>query len=187
MGPVYAHDVLEKTLTSGYKAGPSTGTHAASKEVAAGTPTETATLRDGPDDEGANSDAGSLHGEPAAEPSGRESRDEMESEEALARSSLESENAALLRRVKALEEHNQLLKRIRQLQEEHNTIADRTRPSSFAPSQPSRRGPRFDKHTLEYRGRNTQDLRQWIRSLEDDHKTFPDVFDSDQKCVYYAS
>jgi hypothetical protein len=51
----------------------------------------------------------------------------MESEEALARSSLESKNIALLRRVKALEEHNQLLKRIRQLQEKHNTIADQTR------------------------------------------------------------
>jgi hypothetical protein len=106
------------------KAGPSTGTCAASKEVATGTPTETATLRDGPDDEGANSDVGSSHREPAAEPSGRESRNKMENKEALARSSLESENATLLKRMKALEEHNQLLKRIRQLQEEHNTIAD---------------------------------------------------------------
>ena len=106
------------------KAGPSTGTRAASKEVAASTPAETTTLRDGPDDKGANSNAGSSHGEPAAEPSDGESRDEMESEEALARSSLESENAALFRRVKALEEHNQLLERIRQLQEEHNTIVD---------------------------------------------------------------
>jgi hypothetical protein len=106
------------------KAGPSTGTHAASKEVAASTPTETATLQDGPDDEGANSDADSSYGEPAAEPSVGESRDEMESEEALARSSLESENATLLRHVKALEEYNQLLERARQLQEKHNTIAD---------------------------------------------------------------
>ena len=126
-----------------------------------------------------DSDAGTSHREPAAEPSGGESRDEIESEEALARSSLESENTTLLRRVKALEEHNRLLEKIRQLQKEHNTIADRTRPSSFALSQPSKRGPRFDKHTLEYRGKNTQELRQWIRSLEDDHKTFPDVFDSD--------
>ena len=107
------------------KDGPSTGTRAASKEAAAGTPAETATLRDGPDDEGANSDAGSSHGESAAESSGGESRDEMESEEALARSSFKSVNAALLRRVKALEEYNQLLKRIHQLQE-HNTIADQT-------------------------------------------------------------
>ena len=107
-------------------AGPSTGTHTASKEMVAGTPAETATLRDGPNDEGANSDAGSSHGEPTAEPPGRESRDKMESEEALARSSLESKNTALLRHVKALEEHNQLLERICQLQEEHNTIADRT-------------------------------------------------------------
>ena len=94
------------------KAGPSTGTRAVSKEVAAGTPAETAMLRDSPDDEGANSDAGSSYGEPAAEPSGGKSRDEMESEEALARLSLESENAALLGRMKALEEHNQLLERI---------------------------------------------------------------------------
>jgi hypothetical protein len=126
--------------------------------MATGTPAETATLRDGPDD-GANSDVGSSYGEPAAEPLGRELRDEIESQEALARLSLESENAALLRRVKALEEHNQLLERIRQLQKEHNTIANRTRPSSFASSQPSKRGPRFDKHTLEYRGKNTQELR----------------------------
>jgi hypothetical protein len=58
----------------------------------------------------------------------------MESGEALARSSLESKNATLLRHVKALEEHNQLLERIRQLQEEHNTIANQTRPASLAPS-----------------------------------------------------
>jgi uncharacterized protein (UPF0335 family) len=93
----------------------------------------------------------------------------------------------LLRRVKALEEHNQLLERIRQLQKEHNTIANRTRPSSTASSQPSSRRPQFDKHALEYRGKNMQELRQWIQLLEDDHKTFPDIFDSDCKRVYYAS
>ena len=37
-------------------------------ESLAGTTAETATLRDGPDDEGANSDTGSSHGEPATEP-----------------------------------------------------------------------------------------------------------------------
>jgi hypothetical protein len=115
-------------------AGPSTGTQAVSKEMATGTPAEKAMLRDVPDDKGANSDAGSSHGEPAAELSGRESRDEMESKEALTWSNLENENA-----------------------------------------------------TLEYKGKNTQELRQWIRSLEDNHKTFSDVFDLDQKCVYYAS
>ena len=166
-------------------AGPSTGTRATSRETAAGTPTETATLQGGPDDEERpNSDDGSSHGDPDAEPLGGESNDEGE---APARSSLEGENAALHKRVKALEEHNRLLERIQQLQEEHNAIADRTRPSSTASSQPSSRGPRFDKHTLEYRGKNTQELRQWIRSLEDDHKTFPDIFDSDRKRVYYAS
>ena len=65
------------------KVGPSTGTRVASKEVATGTPAETATLRDGPNDEGANSDAGSLNGESAAEPSGGELKDKIESEEAL--------------------------------------------------------------------------------------------------------
>lgn len=113
--------------------------------------------------------------------------DEAETGKAPIRSSLESENAALLRRVKAMEEHNQLLERIRQLEEEQNIIVERTRPSSFASPQPSNRGPRFEKHTLEYKGRNTQELKQWIRSLEDDHKTFPDIFDSDRKRVYYAS
>lgn len=167
-------------------AGPSTRTRATSRETAANTPAETATLRGGPDEDGTDNDAASSHGDPDAEALGRESNDEREVD-AQVRANLESENATLLKRVKALEEHNQLLERIRQLQEEHNTIADRTRPSSTASSQPSSRGPRFDKHTLEYRGKNTQELRQWIRSLEDDHKTFPETFDSDRKRVYYAS
>ena len=167
-------------------AGPSTRTRAISRETAADTPTETATLRGGPDEDGADSDAGSSHGDPDAEALGRESNNEREID-AQVQVNLESENATLLRRVKALEEHNQLLERIRQLQEEHNTIADRTRPLSIASSQPSSRGPRFDKHALEYRGKNTQELRQWIRSLEDDHKTFLDIFDSDRKRVYYTS
>ena len=94
--------------------------------MAAGTPTEMATLQDGLNNEGANSDTGSLYGEPATEPSSRESRDEMESKEALARLSLESENTTLFRHVKALEEYNQLLEGICQLQEEYNTITDRT-------------------------------------------------------------
>ena len=105
-------------------AGLSTGTCATSREITAGTPTETAALQDGSDDEGANSDTSSLYREPTVEPLGKELRDEIESEEALTRSSLESKNAMLLRRVKALEEYNQLLERIHQLQEEHNTIAN---------------------------------------------------------------
>ena len=46
-----------------------------SREITAGTPAETAMLQDGPHNEGANSDTGSLYGEPAVELSGRESRD----------------------------------------------------------------------------------------------------------------
>ena len=151
--------------------------------MAAGTLIETSTLQDSPDDKGTNSDASSSYRESAIKPSGWESRDKIKSEGALAQSSLESKNIALPRHVKALE----LLKRICQLQEKYNTIANRTQPSSFALSQPSKCGPRFDKHTLKYRGKNIPELRQWIWLLEDDHKKFPDMFDSDQKHVYYAS
>ena len=140
-------------------AGPSTRTQATSRETAADTPAETAILQGEREEDRADSDASSSHGDPDAEALGRESNDKREID-AQVRANLESENATLLKRVKALEEDNQLLERIRQLQEEHNTIADRTRPSSTASSQPSSRGPRFDKHTLEYRGKNTQELRQ---------------------------
>ena len=140
-------------------AGPSTRTRATSREIAANTPAETATLQGEREEDGADSDAGSSHGDPDVEVLGRESNDEHEID-AQVRANLKSENATLLKRVKALEEHNQLLERIQQLQEEHNTIADRTRPSSTTSSQPSKRGPRFDKHTLKYRGKNTQELRQ---------------------------
>jgi hypothetical protein len=167
-------------------AGPSTRTQATSRETAMNTPTKTATLWEGPDEDGTNNDAASSHRDPDAEALDRESNDEREIDTQV-RANFESENATLLKRIKALEEYNQLLERIRQLLEEHNTITDRTRPSSTASSQPSSRRPRFDKHTLEYRGKNTQELRQWIWSLEDDHKMFPEIFDSDRKRVYYAS
>jgi hypothetical protein len=106
-------------------AGPSTRTRATSRETAANTPAETATLQGGPDEDGTDNDAASSHGDPDAEALDRESNDEREID-AQVRANLESENATLLKCVKALEEHNQLLERIRQLQEEHNTIADRT-------------------------------------------------------------
>ena len=80
-------------------------------------------LRGGPDEDGTDNDAASSHGDPDTEALDRESNDKREID-AQVRANLESENATLLKRVKALEEHNQLLKRIRQLQEEHNTIAD---------------------------------------------------------------
>jgi hypothetical protein len=98
---------------------------ATSREIAADTPAETATLQEEREEDGADSDAGSSHGDPNAEALGRESNDEREID-AQVRANLESENATFLKRVKPLEEHNQLLERIRQLQEEHNTIANRT-------------------------------------------------------------
>ena len=65
-----------KNLRLETTAGPSNRRRAASKETAANTPTETATLRGGLDTEdGPNSDAGSSHGEPTAEPQDEESHD----------------------------------------------------------------------------------------------------------------
>ena len=92
-------------------AGPSTRTRATSRETATDTPAETATLQGGSEEDGADSDAGSSHGDPDAETLGRESNDEREVD-AQVRANLESENATLLKHVKALEEHNQLLERI---------------------------------------------------------------------------
>jgi hypothetical protein len=95
-----------------------------SRNTATATPAETVTIWGGPNNEdGPNSDAGFLHGDPGVEPQGRESNDnEAESGEALASLSLESKNVELLRYMKALKEHNQLPERIRQLEEEQNII-----------------------------------------------------------------
>jgi hypothetical protein len=59
-------------------AGPSTRTRAKSRETAANTPAETATLQGEREEDGADSDAGSPHGDPDAEALGRESNDEHE-------------------------------------------------------------------------------------------------------------
>jgi hypothetical protein len=95
-------------------AGPSTRTRATSRETAADTPAETATLQGEREEDGADSDAGSSYGDPDAEALGRKSNEEREID-AQVRANLKSENATLLKRVKALEEHNQLLERIQQL------------------------------------------------------------------------
>jgi hypothetical protein len=87
-------------------AGPSIEMYVVSKEIAAGTSAEMVILHGSPHNEdGTNYNRGSLCGDPDTEPLGRESNDDKESE-ALAQSSLESENGILLRRVKTLEEHN---------------------------------------------------------------------------------
>ena len=92
-------------------AGPLTRTRATSRKTAADTPAEIATLQGEREEDRADSDAGSLHGDPDAEALSRESNDERETD-AQVRVNLESENATLLKRMKALEEHNQLLERI---------------------------------------------------------------------------
>jgi hypothetical protein len=76
-------------------AGPSTRMRATSRETAANTPAETATLRGGPDEDGTDSDATSSHGDPDAEALDRESNDERKID-AQVRVNLESENAILL-------------------------------------------------------------------------------------------
>ena len=54
---------------------PSTRTRATSRETAADTPAETATLQEEREEDGADSDAGSSHGDPDAEALDRESND----------------------------------------------------------------------------------------------------------------
>jgi hypothetical protein len=95
---------------------------------------------------------------------------------------------ALRKRVAEQEEYTQLLRRIQELEDEQTEQTTRaTRQTDEPATQSSSRGPRFDKHTIEYRGKNIQELRQWIRALEDDHENFPDTFVNDQKRVFYAS
>ncbi len=95
---------------------------------------------------------------------------------------------ALRKRVAEQEEYTRLLRRIKELEQEQNDLIPHTlRAKSEAIPLHSSKGPRFDKHTVEYRGRNLQELRQWIRALEDDHENFPDTFVNDQKRIFYAS
>jgi hypothetical protein len=95
---------------------------------------------------------------------------------------------ALRKRVKEKEEYHRLLRRIEELEREESVLAPQTpRRQNGGITLPTGRGPRFEKHTLEYRGKNLQELRQWIRALEDDHKNFPDTFVDDQKRIFYAS
>jgi hypothetical protein len=103
---------------------PLIGIRVVSKEIATDTPTEIAMLRYSVDDKNkTNSDADSSYRDPDVELLSRESKNDRESK-APTQLSFESENAILLRCVKALEEHNQLLERIHQLQAEHNTITE---------------------------------------------------------------
>jgi hypothetical protein len=135
------------TTTAGLPA----GEQVMSRDTATATPAEVVTIRDSSDNEdGPNSNAGSLHRESSVEPQGKLNDNEAENREASAQSSIESKNATLLRCVKVLEEHNQLLERIWQLEEEQNIIVKRIQPLSFASPQPSNYGPQFEKHTLEY-------------------------------------
>jgi len=95
---------------------------------------------------------------------------------------------ALRNRVAEQEEYTTLLRRIKELEQEQSNLALRApRSQNDVPTLPTSRGPRFDKHTAEYRGKNLQELRQWIRSIEDDHENFPDTFTNDQKRIFYAS
>jgi hypothetical protein len=95
---------------------------------------------------------------------------------------------ALRKRVAEKEEYTRLLQRFKELEREESELASQTpRRQNDGITLLTSRGPRFDKHTLEYCGKNLQELRQWIRALEDDHKNFPDTFVNDQKRIFYAS
>jgi hypothetical protein len=85
---------------------PSIRIYVVSKEIATGTPTETAILQGSTNNENeANSNTDSSHGDPDVEPLSRELNNDRKSK-ALAQSSFENEYTTLLKRVKALEEYN---------------------------------------------------------------------------------
>jgi predicted nuclease with TOPRIM domain len=95
---------------------------------------------------------------------------------------------ALRKRVAEQEEYTILLRRIKELEQEQSNLAlQALRNQNDVPTLPTSRGLRFDKHTAKYRGKNLQELRQWIRSIEDDYENFPNTFTNDQKRIFYAS
>ena len=62
---------------------------------------------------------------------------------------------ALRKRVVEQEEYTRLLRRIKELEQEQNDLIPHTlRAKSEAIPLHSSKGPRFDKHTVEYRSRN---------------------------------
>ena len=94
----------------------------------------------------------------------------------------------LRKRAAQKEEYITLMRKIRDLEVEQESFSSHPpRLQSTVAPIPASRGPRFDRHSVEYKGKNLQELRQWIRALEDDHENFPDTFTSDQKRVFYAS
>jgi len=112
------------------------------------------------------------------------SDEELSDEEQVSSEQLQ----ALRKRVAEQEEYTRLLQRIKELEYEQNLLAlQAPRGQNDTVTLPINRSPRFDKHTLEYRGKNLQELRQWIRAIEDDHENFPDTFASDQRRIFYAS
>jgi hypothetical protein len=112
------------------------------------------------------------------------SDDELGDEEQVSSEHLQ----ALRKRVAEQEEYTRLLRRIKELEHEQSILAlQAPRSQNDTVTLPTNRSPRFDKHTLEYRGKNLQELRQWIRAIEDDHENFPDTFTSNQRRIFYAS
>lgn len=93
----------------------------------------------------------------------------------------------LRRRVAEKEEYTALLRRIQELEQEQGILTQAPRRQNELIAPTTSRGPRFDKHSVEYRGKTLQELRQWIRAVEDDHDNYPETFTSDQKRVFYAS
>ena len=115
--------------------------------------------------------------------------EELSDEELSNEEQVSSEQLKALReRVADQEEYTRLLRRIKELEHEQSILAlQAPRSQNDTVTLPINRNPRFDKHTLEYRGKNLQELRQWIRAIKDDHENYPDTFTSDQRRIFYAS
>ena len=87
---------------------------------------------------------------------------------------------SLSKRVAEQEEYVRLLWQIKELEQEQSDLALHTlcTPNKAVTLQSSK-GAWFDKHTVEYRSNNIQELCQWIRALEDDYENFLDTFVND--------
>lgn len=94
--------------------------------------------------------------------------------------SISSENSQALRK--------HLTNRIQELDREIGELTSQalSRQNGLM-KRPCTQDPPFSKHYLEYCGKNHQELRIWIRTLEDEHKLYPDIFTTDARRVYFAS
>ena len=96
----------------------------------------------------------------AAEHSNSEQSDSDQEPLASTEQPSESLLQTLHKRVAEKEEYTLLLRRIQELEQEQETLTQVSRRQNEWVAQPTSRGPRFDKHSVEYRGKTLQELRQ---------------------------